>query len=49
MEPKYCDLTNQLRQLQEECTHEEGYKASSNFDGLEFCVICGSPRVKEWR
>lgn len=42
-------LTERLNELQGECTHEEGYKASNRFDGLEFCEICGSPRVKGWR
>ncbi len=44
---QYCDLNERLRELQEECTHEEGYAPSEHFDGLEYCVICRAPRIPE--
>ena len=45
---EYCDLKEQMNCLQGECPHEE-YKASNRFDKLEYCVVCGYPRVMEWR
>jgi hypothetical protein len=45
---KKMDKIRDMRmELQNECRHEEGFAASGKYTGLEFCVICRKPRLRE--